>query len=210
MRDFRRLPSTVSLAIAIAAASLSALSTVAGAAVSGPITCSVENDDSKYGPVGLLFKPFLNAVPRNVGLKATNGASACDDSGVTGAKGPITTVEFKLTARLSDGTCAGLTGTPQLTNAKITVRWQGTNPTGRPKTVATSKARIASASYDSGTDVFTLVTEPIYRGAFAGQTATLRLGFDSYVDGLEAGCGTEGGFLGVAFGNTNPSSLEVQ
>lgn len=48
------------------------------------------------------------------------------------------------------------------------------------------------------------------RGAFAGRTATLRLGFDSYVDVLEAGCNPEGGFLGVAFGNTNPSSLEVQ
>ena len=116
---------------------------------------------------------------------------------------------FKLTAGLDDATCSVVAGTPQLKNAKITVRWQGTNPAGRLQTVATSKARIASAFYDSGTDVFTLVTEPIYNGAFAGQTATLRLGFDSYVDAFEGGCTPEGGFLAMSYGETNPSSREV-
>lgn len=182
----------------------------ASAAVTGSVMCSVESDHENYGPAGLFFKPYLNATPRRIRLLAQNYESACDGSNVSGAKAPITNVTFKLTAGLDDATCSVVAGTPQLKNAKITVRWQGTNPAGRLQTVATSKARIASAFYDSGTDVFTLVTEPIYNGAFAGQTATLRLGFDSYVDAFEAGCSPEGGFLAMSYGETNPSSLEVQ
>jgi hypothetical protein len=196
-----------------AAGVLAALATVpvsASAAVTGSITCSVESDHENYGPAGLFFKPYLNATPRNIGLLAQNYESACDDASVSGAKGPIVAATFKFRARLDDATCSALAGTPQLKNAKITVRWQGTNPAGRLKTIATSKARIASASYDTDTDVFTVVTAPIYNGAFAGQTATLRLGFDSYVESFEAGCSPEGGLLAMSYGDTNPSSLEVE
>jgi len=105
--------------------------------------CSVESDHENYGPTGLFFKPYLNATPRRIHLLAQNYESACDGSNVSGAKTPITNVTFKLTAGVDDATCSVVAGTPQLKNAKITVRWQGTNSSGHLHTVATSKARIA-------------------------------------------------------------------
>ena len=80
----------------------------------------------------------------------------------------------------------------------------------RPYAVVISRANLASASYDGSSDALILVTQPIATGAFRGATATLHLGFD-YATAFKEICDGHGSaFVAMPFGDTNPSSVDVQ
>ena len=198
---------------ALAAAVLTILlpaAALGGSPPTGTIACAIVSEHSQTHPSGLLFHPYINAVSRMITVKAKNVDSvSCDATNVTGGKFPITAVRFDLSAKFPDGNCAAFTSAPALERGQIKVRWLGPNSQDLLRTVATSKATIATATYDSGSHALILTTAPL-DGAFAGTTATLHLGFDDYIAGVEAGCSETGGLLGLAFGDPNPSSIDVQ
>jgi hypothetical protein len=171
----------------------------------------VFSDLNQRQPKGLLYRPFINAVPRRVRIVATNVGSSCDNSDVTGGKAPITGLQFKLTARMTDGTCGALTSAaPPFENARITLRWRGLNASNRFTTVATSRARIASVAYDTGTHAFEITTEPMTGNAFVGKTLSFHFGIEQVTADLEAGCDSVNGYVATPFGNMNSATLEVQ
>jgi hypothetical protein len=205
----RRLP----FALAALAALVLSGPRLAGAASSatGTITCSVFSDLNHGQPKGILYRPFINATPRSVRIVATNVGSSCDNSDVSGGKAPITGLQFKLTAHMTDGTCGALTSpNPPFENARITLKWRGLNAANHFTTVATSRARIASVSYDTGTHAFALTTEPLTGNAFVGKTLSFHLGIEEVTADLEAGCAPVNGYVGTPFGNTNSATLAVQ
>lgn len=210
MQTAHRMLATV--AATLVAAALTTSASAGNPPVTGALSCSISTDTEPYGPTGILFHPFLNATPRLVRLGGGNYDSSCDSSGATGGKAPIASVLFKLGGIMPDATCTQLTTTPSIEHGRVKLKFRGLNPAGRPMTVANAKADVVSTSYDSGTHTLTITTGPLTGHAFAGATATLHLGFDanSYVDAIEAGCSPGGGFLGVGFGETNPSTLDVQ
>lgn len=190
-----------------------AASTAATAAAppTGTIPCAVVSGTSATRPEGILFHPFVNAVPRTLQIVAKNIGSSCDNAAVVGGKAPITGVALKMTARMPEGTCANLTSaTPTFETGFVMLKWQGLNPAGRSVTVSTSRARIATASYDTDAHTLNVTTEPSTGPAFAGKTITLHLGFDYATAFFEAGCAELGGFVAQGFGNVVPSSLDVQ
>ncbi len=199
----------------LAAAVLAALSSppsifAAPPAPDGTISCSIFSDVNSVHPKGILFRPRIDATPRNLGISVTNLGSSCDAAGVLGGKAPITGVSFKLTGHLPNGTCAALTSPiPAFENARLLVSWRGVNAAGKFFTVSKSRAHIAFATYDSGTHTLTFITEPLTGPAFIAKTLKLHLGFDSYADLFEAGCPSIG-FVAQGFGNVVPSSIEVQ
>ncbi len=190
----------------------------AAAPPNGTISCAVFSEVAEGRPTGLLFTPFLSGTPQSVRFTATNGDSACDNLGVTGGKVPITSATFKLTARMSEGTCAALTSSaPPFEKARLKIKWRGETPSGKAKTVGSTNAQIASAFYDPGSHTLTMTTKPLTGGSFRGRTVTLALGFDAfgdpgnhpdYVAILEAGC-FDGGFVGMTFGHGNAAMLDV-
>lgn len=182
----------------------------AGPPPSGTIACNVASPPSFTQPKGLRFRPYINAVPRNVTLKAQNIASvSCDTSQVTAAV-PLTAASFTLVAKLPNGDCESFTSGPALEHAKIKIAWRGPNgASGRLRTVSVSKAEIATADYDGGTHSLHLTTTTL-TGAFNGRVATLHLGFDDYDDGFETACAGGTSFLGLGFGNTDPATLVVE
>lgn len=177
---------------------------------SGTISCAMASDCSKAQPCGLSLLPYMNAEPRSTTVKVRkNDSLSCDATNVVGGKGPITVARLDLTAKLPHGSCAAFTSGPALQRGKVKVQWRGPNPAGRLWTVANSQATIATATYDADSHAL-LVTTPPLRGAFSGTTLTLRLGFDAYIDVVEAGCENASGFLGLSFGDPNPSTLDVE
>jgi hypothetical protein len=144
-----------------------------------------------------------------VRIKATNTDSSCDDSGVTGIPTDISNVAVKFTAKLPNGTCADLTGTPQFEHGRVKVKWQRVSPSGRLSTVAVSKALLATASFDSGSNALILATQPIAKGGFVGATMTLHLGIDADAATFNETC-THAQSVGLSFGQTNSSSIDAQ
>jgi hypothetical protein len=203
----------LSLALAALTALAPSVTTLAVAASppTGTIACSVFSDLNTGQAKGIIYRPFINAVPRAVRFAATNVGSTCDNSAVSGGKAPITGVAIKLTARLSEGTCGTLTSAaPPFENARIALKWRGLNGANHYTTVATSRARIATVTYDVGTHAFDMTTEPLTGNAFVGKTLSFHLGIEEVADELEAGCGPVNGYVATPFGNTNPATLEVQ
>jgi len=176
---------------------------IAGTSLSGPITCTIAG--SAVGGDGLLFRPYISDVARpRVKLLVKNSDVTCDDSGVTGETG-ISKITFVLTAKLLNGTCASLTSAPTLGRAIIAIRWSVGNAFGRLVTVR-SKAPVVSATFDGGSDALVLVTAPIAKGAFAGETMTVRLGLEA-VDQFIANCPM--GITAQSFGQSNPSTIDI-
>jgi hypothetical protein len=176
----------------------------------GTISCSIVGPASSAPAKGITFRPFIDADPRSVRIGVTNLASTCDDSGVTGAKAPIVHVVARFTSKMLHGTCAELTTAPVFDGGHVRLKWQGVNPAGHTFTVASSRATLANASYDGSSDALILVTQPIATGAFRGATATLHLGFD-YATAFKEICDGHGSaFAAMPFGETNPSSVDVQ
>lgn len=177
---------------------------------SGTISCAIASDCSEMQPCGLLLYPYMDEEARRITVKVKGNESlSCDATNVVGGKGPITIARLDLTAKLPDGNCVAFTSGPALERGRIKVQWRGPTSAGRVRTVATSKADIATATYDIGSHALILTTTAL-EGAFAGTTLTLHFGFDAYIDTVEAGCGNASGFLGLSFGDPNPSTLEVQ
>ncbi len=201
-------PTTASI-VALLIGGTMAMPAPAGAAAqpTGTISCSIAGPASVQDPKhAIFFRPAISSTARGVRLVAVNGSSACDDSGVTGDALPITTVALKFSGKLLSATCGSLTSAPEFASGHVTVRWQGLNPEGRKRTVAASRAKLASASYDAGTNALTLVMQPIASGAFVGGTITLALGFDIDAATFNANCGV---YVAMPFGVANPSIVGV-
>jgi hypothetical protein len=158
------------LLLAFALLAITGAPAVAASPVTGSISCTAEGTMPFSPP----YLPEELAQPntRSMGVRVATGTSTCDDSAVVGAKGAITRVDMRLNGRLgADTSCADFFDTVALTG-KVKIRWQSTRLTGRPFTIAKSKATVASTTYDSGTESFVIVTDPISNGAFAGSTVT--------------------------------------
>jgi len=177
----------------------------------GTISCSIASGDEHSWPyTGFEFHPGLTGIPKTQTARVTDTQSSCDNSGITGGSAPITEVSFRLTGKLREATCASFfSSASTLDKGKIKIRWVGLNPAGNRMTVATSKATVASASYDDGTDTMTIVTDPIDTGAFVDQVATLHLAFQGDLD-LYSSCIDENMTVRYAIYGGELSTLEVQ
>jgi hypothetical protein len=178
---------------------------------SGTISCSIVAGADPNESQGIKFRPFITGDPlRTVGVRVKNNHSACDNSNVVGGNGPITEIAFQFVGSLPDGSCASLTSTPQFSKGLVKVRWRGLNPAGRPRTLAVSKATLASASFDGGSAALILTTQPISKGAFLGGVITAHLGFDMDVTDFNTFCSGGAKFVSMPYGAINPSTLDVQ
>jgi hypothetical protein len=76
---------------------------------------------------------------------------------------------------MPEGTdCASLLDSVGIEKGVLQVRWQGLR-SGSTATLGVSKATVASASFDSSSGSFVIVTAPIAKGAFAGSTLTVAM-----------------------------------
>jgi hypothetical protein len=202
-----RKPLLVTIALGMLAAPA-----IAAPPPTGTITCDIAAAASTTSATGFFFRPFINSEPRNLLVKATNLTSSCDNTNVVGGKAPIVAVEVKFSGRMTNATCESFTTTPAFLGGKVKVRWLGLNPANHLMTVGTNNLKLASASYDSGTHVMELVTQPIVKGSFVGTAVTLRLGLDD-PDDLETVCdgiGGPNGYVAAPFGAINPSMIATQ
>jgi hypothetical protein len=182
----------------------------AAASPRGAMACTLVGDVD-YRPA--LYSPSVVDEKRRVSVKAMSVASDCDDAGVQRGVGDITKATLKLVGKMPKGTsCADLLADPTFEKGIITVRWKGPSTRINPqlKTIGTSRARLASASFDDENDALVLVTEPIPRGAFAGASITVRLGLEGLAHFRELCSDGSVGFLSQHFGDTNTSTLSVQ
>jgi hypothetical protein len=183
---------------------------VAGSPVTGTVSCTALG----FMAFGSPYLPTMNAEPliRPLPFKTTNDSSTCDGSAVAGGKAEISTVDVRLSGKLgADTSCASFLDTVSITG-KVKLRWRGVQPrfgfSARNVTVGTSKATIASATYDGGTDSLVLVTNPI-KGAFTNSTVTMHIlmGGATYADL----CANNAFRLtGFRFGVDNPLQIDVQ
>jgi hypothetical protein len=126
--------------LAVGVLALSAIPAVdAGAATTPPtgtLACGVTGT--------VKFKPALT--PATPASKPTSVkvhkavADPCDNSGVTGGKGPITGGSVILNAKIGGASCAALAGgTATLEKAQLIVKLTGPNAKGKTQTVAVIK-----------------------------------------------------------------------
>jgi hypothetical protein len=160
--------------------------------------------------VGTLKPPISNTPStKKLSIGTTASGTSCDHSGVTGGKGPITGVKLKFQLKEPD---TGYTCTNYdlgFDTSKLQVTWQGTNPKGRPYTIASDKAAVASFTVQSTNPVtYKTVSTPIAKGAFAGSTITIITALDQDINTLLAQCNGTG--IGTfPFGNAHPSTISV-
>jgi hypothetical protein len=191
----------VALALSFVLAGLS--SALAVNDPSGTISCAVTG---RY----YFFRPYLPTVPAGPGTRAIRTkiirvpGTACDNAGVTGGRAPISAAEVSLSGRLAAGTtCADFLTSLTFEKARIKVAWQRFRPDGHRANVATSKAVVASATYDAGSEDMVIVTQPVAKGAFAGSTLTLHLGVGDPV-AFDDQCNTlDASYTGLFFGDDN-------
>jgi hypothetical protein len=206
MSHFRRYAGTIAIGVLMG---LPLTAAAAGPQPTGTISCSIVAPASSAPNKGVTFRPFIDADPRVIRIGAVNLDSSCDDSGVTGATTPIVHVAVRFNGKMRNGTCAELTTAPVFDRGQVRLKWQGVNPAGHTFTVASSRAKLGSASYDSGSGALILVTQPLI-GAFPAGTATVHLGFDFAAEFKQI-CDAHGsGFVAMPFGETNPSTVQVQ
>lgn len=188
-------------AVLVSSAALLALTSVgvqaAGATVppvpSGSISCTLSGSAA--------IKPPLtnHAPPKAPKFKLAGVLSACDNSGVSGGKLPITDGTFKASA--SGAVSCANPFSFLSTTGKAVIKWQGTNPqTGKLQTVATTQIFFAISALTIGTPVSIALsdTTPIAKGAFADDDATINLVLDQVL----------GDLLGCAAGSEPLSSLD--
>ena len=177
--------------------------------VTGTISCVAEGElfyRNPYLPTPL-GEPLTTSM-RVVGR--TEFAAPCDVSGVSGGKTEIIGAEARFNGKLGSGTtCESFLGTLDLTG-NVKLRWRGGNAQRHYVTVGTSKATVASAAFDSATESWVVVTNPIARGAFAGSTVTMR--FHMYdAASYEETCTTNTfRFTGWRATAENPWTIDVQ
>jgi hypothetical protein len=147
-----------------------------------------------------------------VKIKGIGESTACDNSGVSGGKLPITRVGIKSSATLAAGsTCNRLVDAPSFLTSKLQYKWQGLNPTGRARTVGVNNTHIGSltftsvdpASYDVTSEVLTRSRQP-----FFNSTVTLHVALDGEYSDVAAECGGAG-VSSLTFGNEYLASVSV-
>lgn len=146
-----------------------------GAAVaappSGTITCDAVRGFIRFQRA----LPTVNSttpLPSQIHFRMKNAQSSCDAAGVVGGAAAIQSVSFTLSGRLPIGSnCAAFTGDGVFEKTKLTAKWKAGH-----RVIGTSKADLASVTYDSGAAQLVFVTQPIKGGAFAGSTLTFRFG----------------------------------
>jgi hypothetical protein len=173
---------------------------------SGTISCTVNGAFSIHPP--LSNTPSVKAIK----IKGIGESTACDISGVSGGKLPIARVGIKSSATLPVGsTCTSLVDSPSFLTSKLQYKWQGLNPTGRPRTVGVNNTHIASltftsvdpASYDVTSEVLTQSRQP-----FIGSTVTLHVALDGEYSDVATECGGAG-VSSLTFGNEYVASVSV-
>ncbi len=158
------------------------------------------------------IKPPLNNTPSTKKLVISGSAtsSSCDNSGVTGGKGPIAAVaiKFSLTEPDTGYTCTNYD--LGYDKSKLQVKWQYLNPAGHLRTLAVNNTTIAEFSVVSidPVVVYKVVSAPITKGAFAGSTITLFTALDDSYPTLIAQC-NGAGISAFGFGHINSSSASV-
>lgn len=173
--------SFASCAAALLCILVSGLVTSAGAAPpTGTVSCTgVQGILSFSRGLAIADDPSSNRWTE-IALDKAGATTGCDGSGVTGARLPITGALVSLKGRTIEGeTCADFLGTLILKNAKLRVTWRGVTATGRERTVASSRATIASAVYDGDAQVLVFVTQLITSGAFRGSPLTFHMSLPS-------------------------------
>jgi hypothetical protein len=204
----RSILSCVAVALSLLVSGLVASSN-AGPPPTGTVSCTGVQGKLAFGSVGL--ETVNSTAPPHATKLQLKEASAiiCDNSGVTGGRFPITAVFVSLDGRTVEGETCGdfLGGTLDLAKGKLKVKWRGDNNYGRVQTIASSKATVASVTYDSGSEKVVIVTNPIVRGAFAGSTMTYRMSLPS---NLEDNCFTlNAAYSSWLVGTDGTSTIEV-
>jgi len=117
---------------------------------------------------------------------------------------------------MPEGTnCASLLDSIGIEKGVLQVKWQGLRSEGsRTISLGASKATVASASYDSDTGSFVIVTAPIAKGAFAGSTLAVALPLGDISEYTRiCNLSTGGGFSSLNWGppmNGDAVTLSVQ
>ena len=100
----------------------------------------------------MTFKPGIpsaavDAADFKIRAKLKAVATNCTNTDLVNAKYPITAAKVEMKATITEGaTCADFPSPPDFTseeNGKINVRWQGLNPSGRLKTVASNNVPLS-------------------------------------------------------------------
>ena len=168
----------------------------------GTINCSMA------GTLTLNHPLSNTAGTKAIKIKGTATGTSCDNSGVTVGTGkePITAVAVKISGSLPVGaTCVSLAA-PAFGKTKIQAKFQGLNPKGKLSTVTVDNTFLATASVSVGTTItLSLVSQPLTKSGFVGQTLTLNLGLDQDAATLLGACAT--GITSLAFGSVTPSSV---
>lgn len=149
----------------------------AGAPPTGTISCTL----AANATTGLQFSPPISFALSSIRLilKDKTITGACDASGVSGGRWPITAVKAQLLAKLAAGTrCADVVTAPEFGTIKLKLRWTGVDEIGRERMVATSAAHLVAGGWDDA-DGALVFTATIFRGAFAGSSVTARFTLDN-------------------------------
>lgn len=198
----RKIAAFAAAALAVSAIGVGPAGATAAAPITGTISCS-----GFTGTVTATPGVSSTASTKAVKVKAAGAATSCDNSNVAGGKAPITAATIKVSGSLPVGaTCTSLVN-PVFLKTKIQVKFQGLNPSNKLMTVAVDNSFLASASLD-GNFALNLVTQPILKGAFVGQTLTLKLGIDN-VAGLATACTSPTGVTSLTFGHDNPAASSI-
>ncbi len=145
-----------------------------------------------------------------IALDKAATTTGCDGSDVMGARAPITAALVSLKGRTIEGeTCTDFLGTLVLEKPKLRVTWRGATVAGRMRTVASSRAAIASAVYDGDAQLLVFVTEPIAAGAFRGSVVTFRVSLPSSFASNCGGPPSGFDYMTIGVGFDGRSTVEV-
>jgi hypothetical protein len=154
--------------LVVGAMSVSEAAAVKPAPLTGNISCSYS-----AGTIG--FKKGLGTTPSAKAIKVKGSVAAtasgpCTGS-FTGGKFTVSAVSVKITGSLPAGSSCTTLATGAVFSGKVQVKFLGKNPAGKLATVAVDDSTIAS-SPSAGLN-FSIVSAPITKGGFVGQTVTV-------------------------------------
>ncbi|HTL84686.1 MAG TPA: hypothetical protein VL856_05855 [Acidimicrobiia bacterium] len=161
---------------------------ITGQATMSPPLPSAANEDGSLKPIKFKLKGDL---------------SACDSSGVTGGKAPITSGKIQMSGKIDEGaSCSDLTfGPPDFTfnPNKLQLKWYGTTADGRKTKVASDKSDIffgdiIPKGWEYTSDTFDFSSHDDI-GPFADETAVIDVILDNLGDA--GACALGGNDLGI-------------
>jgi hypothetical protein len=174
---------------------------ITGLASMSPLLPSAANADGSLKPIKFGLKGEL---------------SACDSSGVTGGKAPITSGKIQMSGKIDEGaSCSDLTfGPPDFTfnPNKLQLKWYGTTADGRKTKVASDKTDILFGDiipkgWEYFSDPFDFSTHDDI-GPFANESAVIDVILDNLGDA--GACALGGNDLGlVKFSAAGGSRITV-